>query len=295
MTVFPPKLQLRTESETHPNIIRAAIYARISSLNQKFNYSINEQIDCCQKYIEQRGWITKYLFYDECERAKTMDRTKFQLMVEKAKLGCFDVIVFWKIDRFCRSLADLVNVERTLRECGVSLSSVTEFIDTTTSVGRFNFRSVGSVAELESEIISERARLGLNGLAKAHKWPNDHPPLGFERTKSGHLKTKSMGQVAFKLNKLSILTKKGLKWTASAVRAILVNKIYVGFYNVAGVKDYVEEYRIVEDNVFEKVNALRLRYRSKNSARPEMPKDRKKVKVEKMFGTYLQLLKEAKH
>jgi site-specific DNA recombinase len=166
---------------------------------------------------------------------------------------------------------------------------------------------------LESEIISERARLGLNGLAKAHKWPNDHPPLGFERTKSGHLKiipkesrlvrkifrmylqTKSMGQVAFKLNKLNILTKKGLKWTASAVRAILVNKIYVGFYNVAGVKDYVEEYRIVEDNVFEKVNALRLRYRSKNSARPEMPKDRKKVKVEKMFGTYLQLLKEAKH
>ena len=169
MTVFPPKLQMRAESETHPNTIRAAIYARISSLNQKFNYSINEQIDCCQKYIEQRGWITKYLFYDECERAKTMDRTKFQLMVEKAKLGCFDVIVFWKIDRFCRSLADLVNVERTLRECGVSLSSVTEFIDTTTSVGRFNFRSVGSVAELESEIISERARLGLNGLAKAHK------------------------------------------------------------------------------------------------------------------------------
>ena len=109
-----------------------------------------------------------------------------------------------------------------------------------------------------------------------------------------YLTEKSMGQVAFKLNKVGKLTKKGLRWTASAVRSILVDKIYVGLYSVAGVKDYVEQYRIVEDDVFAKVKELRLRYRGKNSARPEMPKDRKKVKVEKMFGTYLQLLKEEK-
>jgi len=152
-------------------IVRAAIYARISSPNQKNNYSINEQITQCRYFIKQRRWTTKYIFFDE-ESGNTVNRPKFQLMLQKAKQGYFDVIVFWKLDRFCRSLVDLVNIERLLRSYGIGLSSVTEYVDTTTSVGRFNFRSIGSVAELERELIGERARLGLHALAKEHKWPN---------------------------------------------------------------------------------------------------------------------------
>src|SRR5208282_5169879 len=173
MTIFPPKIQQHIEPANQSKTIRAAIYARISSFNQKFNYSINEQIAVCQKYIEQRNWVTKYIFYDECETATNLDRPRFSLMIKKAKMGLFDVVVFWKIDRFCRSLLDLITLEKSLRECNVSLCSATQFIDTTSSVGRFNFRSIGSVAELESELISERSRLGLAGLAKNHRWPNN--------------------------------------------------------------------------------------------------------------------------
>jgi site-specific DNA recombinase len=230
-------------------------------------------------------------------------------MIEKAKLGCFDFLIFWKVDRFSRSLTDLCNVERTLRQCGVSLSSATEFIDTTSSVGRFNFRSIGSVAELESELISERAKLGLNGLGRAHRWPNRHAPLGFELTQSGHLKilskearlvrkifrmylkTKSMAQIAFVLNQAKTLTKNGLMWTASAVRTILTNKIYIGFYSVAGVEDHIENCRIIRDDVFAKAEEIRLRYRQKNSSRPEMQQNRKQAKAEKVIGKYLQILK----
>jgi site-specific DNA recombinase len=292
--------------------IRAAIYARVSSPNQKTNYSINEQIACCRKYIDQRGWTTHYLFFDEAEGGGTIERPKFQSMLERAKSGCFDVIVVWKLDRFCRSLVDLVNVEKALRDCGVSLCSTTEFLDTTTTIGRFNFRTIGSVAELEREIIGERARMGLHALAKLHKWPNPHPPLGYKRLDDGRLKVKekeaklvrrifdmylhekSMPQVAFTLNKEGILTKNGKKWTAVAVRDVLTDEIYIGIYDVAGIRDYVEEYRILKDSLFIMTNETRLRYKQEGATKPPISGDRKSEKIEKMFGLYFDLLKGAK-
>jgi site-specific DNA recombinase len=288
--------------------IFAAIYARTSSPNQRFNYSIKEQVSSCWKHCDQRGWIVRHVFIDEGESGGTTQRPKFQKMLENAHAGRFDVIVFWKLDRFCRSLVDLVNIERALRELNVGLCSVTEYIDTTTSVGRFNFRSIASVAELERELIGERARLGLYALAKEHKWPNPHPPIGYERSSDGKLKVKedeaqfvrrifemylqekSMPQVAFQLNRDGILTKKGKKWNAATVRDVLTDGIYIGVYNVAGIRDHVEEYRILEDGLFIMVNNIRIRYGRKGDRRPPMPRDRKKAKIEKVFGKFFDLL-----
>jgi site-specific DNA recombinase len=304
-----PPISQGTDDNDQTPPVRAALYARTSSPNQKFNYSIDEQIACGRKYAEQRGWVVTHVFFDESERAENVDRPKFQLMLQKAKSGCFDAIVFWRIDRFCRSLADLVNVERTLREHNVALCSTTEYIDTSTSVGRFNFRSIGSVAELEAELIGERARMGLHALAKRHRWPNANPPLGYERLSDGRLKVtrkeaklvrkiarmylheKSMPHVAYLLNKEGILTKKGKQWTAAAVRDILKDQIYLGTYDVAGVRDYVQEYRILDDRTFLAVNEIRLRYKTKGDRKPSIPEDRKSEKIEKMFGKYFELLK----
>jgi len=310
MTAFPPKLQ-QPETENRQSIIRAAIYARTSGYNQKNNYSINEQIACCRNYIDQKGWTTHYLFFDEAEGGSTIERPKFQSMLERARAGCFDVIVVWKLDRFCRSLVDLVNVEKALRECGVSLCSVTEFLDTTSTIGRFNFRTNGSVAELERELIGERARMGLHALAKLHKWPNPHPQIGYTRLCNGRLKVerkeativriifvlylreKSMAQVAFLLNKKGFLTKKGKKWTAVAVGDVLTDEIYIGIYDVAGIREYVKEYRVLKDDIFINVNEIRCRYKRKGAEKPAVSTDRKSAIIEKMFGKYFELFKGA--
>ena len=303
------KPQIDNVRNSH-RLIYSAIYARTSSPNQRFNYSIQEQVDRCWRFCEERGWIVKYVFIDECESGGTVERPKFQQMLEKAKEGRFNVIVFWKLDRFCRSLVDLVNIERKLRGWGVSLCSVTEFIDTTTPVGRFNFRNLASVAEFERELIGERARIGLYALAKEHKWPNPHPPLGYNKDEKGrlvvdgkeaklvkrifkmYLHLKSMPQVAFELNKEGIETKKGKRWNARAVRDILTNEIYTGRYKVAGFEDCVDEYRIIDDELFKKVNQVRLRYRAGGAKRPPMPNDRRTMKIEKIFSRYLQFLQE---
>ncbi|MCD6241718.1 recombinase family protein [Candidatus Bathyarchaeota archaeon] len=298
-------------SETNDEkVVFAAIYARTSSPNQKSNYSIEGQVNQCWSYCQQRGWIVRYVFIDECQSGRTIERPKFQLMLEKAKNNEIDVIVFWKLDRFCRSLVDLVNIERMLRSYGVGLCSVTEFIDTTTPVGRFNFRNLASVAELERELIGERARLGLHALAREHKWPNPHPPLGYDKNEDGTLVTnsseaklvrkifsmyireKSMAQVAFLLNREGIRTKKGGKWTARAVRDIITNNLYIGDFCVAGVKEHVEKYRILSDETFQKAQEIRRRFEKKGAKRPLVSLDRKTAKIEEVMRRYYLALRK---
>ena len=288
----------------------AAIYARTSSPNQKFNYSIKEQVHQCWNFCLNRGWIVKYVFVDEAQSGGTVERPKFQLMLQRARDGEFDVIVFWKLDRFCRSLVDLVNVEKMLRQWNVGLCSVTEFIDTTTPVGRFNFRNLASVAELERELIGERARLGLYALAREGKWPNPHPPLGYDKDSDGrlvinrmeaelvnrifklYLAHKSTNHVAYLLNKDGILTKRGKSWNARAVKDILTNTLYTGDYQVAGVNIHIEDYRIIDDAMFQTAQKLRTRFTSGKSERPHMAPDRKMAQLEKILSRYREILRK---
>lgn len=280
--------------------IIAAIYARTSSINQKYNHSVEGQVAQCWNFCRKRGWIVRYVFIDECQSGGTVERPKFQLMLEKAKNREIDVIVFWKLDRFCRSLVDLVNIECMLRSWGVGLCSVTEYIDTTTPVGRFNFRNIASVAELERELIGERARLGLHALARELKWPNPHPPLGYDKSEDGrlivnvkeanlvrrifemYLEEKSMAGVAHRLNMEGVRTKRGGEWNARAVRDILTNDLYVGNYSVAGVSQYVAEYAIIDKDLFERSQHVRLRFMEGNGKRLPMSMERKIAKVEKI-------------
>lgn len=290
--------------------ILAAIYARTYSPNQRFNYSIKEQVNSAWRLCKQRGWVVRYVFVDEGESGRTVERPKFQLMLKNAGAGNFNIVVFWKLDRFCRSLVDLVNIERMLRQERVSLCSVTEFIDTTTPIGRFNFRNIGSFSELERELIGERARMGLYALAKQQKWPNPHPPLGYDKNPEDELSVnpgeanlvesifnaycaqKSMPQVAFDLNTKGIKTKKGRRWNARAVRDILTNRIYIGEYNVADVKKHVEEYKVVDSALFQKAARMRKRYREDGAKRLPMPEDRRMAKIDKVFNAFFEFLHE---
>lgn len=72
-----------------------------------------------------------------------------------------DTLVVWKLDRLGRSVKNLVPLVNDLAEQGVQFKSLTDSIDTTTPSGRFFFRVIASLAEMERELTVERTRAGL--------------------------------------------------------------------------------------------------------------------------------------
>ena len=67
----------------------------------------------------------------------------------------------WKLDRLGRSLKHLLEIVAELNEKGIGLISIQDTIDTTTTQGRLFFNLMGSLAEYERELISERTKAGL--------------------------------------------------------------------------------------------------------------------------------------
>jgi site-specific DNA recombinase len=284
-----------------------AIYARVSPGKKRRGYSLNEQVRLAREHCDRKGWKVRYVYADNQVSGANTDREKFQLMMKKARHKAFDIIVFWKIDRFARSLVDLVNIERELRTYNISLHSVTEPIDTVSSVGRFSFRNIASAAELERDWIRERTQMGLHALAQKHRWPNGTPPLGYDIKHDGtliinnhekelvieifnmYLGIRSMAQLAFELNNRGLKTNRGKKWTNMSVKHILDNEIYVGIYRVAGVEDYIEELRIISDKLFNEAKKIRKRFDQK----PKTITEERRIKtIERIFDEYSIFLDE---
>jgi site-specific DNA recombinase len=232
-------------------------------------------------------------------------------MMESAKAGEFGTICFWKLDRFARSLADTVTLQKTLRGWGVELASVTEYLDTTTPVGRFNFRSLASVAELERELTGERTRLGLYALAREHRWPNRFPPFGYEKDPVGHLRIapadakvvrliheqylncKSAPQVAFELNMTGVRpVREAAEWRPGVVRAILQNATYTGKYDVAGHTEHLDELVIIDPDSFERVQQTLRRYSRGHAPRAAMPVGRKAKMIDRVSSRFDEYLAE---
>ncbi len=76
-------------------------------------------------------------------------------------LKCTHVIVVDKLDRFGRSLKDLIALMSDLESKDVSFISLKDSIDTTTASGKLIFHIFASLAEFETNLISERTHSGL--------------------------------------------------------------------------------------------------------------------------------------
>ncbi len=293
----------RPEADEQPETVRAAVYARTSKSNPKFGYSLKEQVRRCLERCEFQQWLSLYVFQDEAKSGKDVDRPQFQILMDYGERRLFDVVVFWKLDRFSRSLLHVVQLERQLREWDIALHSVTEQIDTTTSAGRFNFRNIASAAEFERDMIRDRSRMGLYAMAMDGRWPNKSPPLGYDiedgrlvvnepeaqlvkQIFHEYLDRKSMSEVAQQLNERGVQTKRSNEWCARAVGDVLRNVIYTGEYRVAGVSKQISDYRIVSEETFSKASATRNRFKSGDTERTNMSASRKSNHIDHVVGQY---------
>ena len=149
--------------------MRVGIYARVSTHDQQ---TLPMQLEKMKEYIEHRDWTLTAEVEEVGSGAKI--RPKREELLRRAKRREIDVILVWKLDRFGRSLADLVTTLNELREIGVIFVSLTESLDFSTPSGRAMAGMLSTFAEFERDIIRERVKAGISSArekGKAHGRP----------------------------------------------------------------------------------------------------------------------------
>jgi DNA invertase Pin-like site-specific DNA recombinase len=123
-------------------------YARVSTGEQKMDLQLDalEEVECERIYKETTSGAAK-------------SRPELERCLKELRED--DTLVVWRLDRFGRSLKDLVSKMEALEERGVDFVSLTEGIDTTTAQGRLTFHIFGALAEFERELAHERTMAGL--------------------------------------------------------------------------------------------------------------------------------------
>jgi DNA invertase Pin-like site-specific DNA recombinase len=132
------------------------IYARVSASHQQ---TIPMQLRQLRDYAKHRGWRVVLTIQDVKSGATT--RPNRERMLDAARRRELDVILVWRLDRWGRSLADLVVTLKELGELGVAFVSLTEAFDLTTPTGRALAGMIGVFAEFEREIRRERVTAGI--------------------------------------------------------------------------------------------------------------------------------------
>ncbi|MFC3033286.1 recombinase family protein [Pseudoalteromonas fenneropenaei] len=123
-------------------------YARVSTKEQ----SAIAQFDLLQSAGCERVYIEK------CS-GRTLDRPELARLLDAIREG--DVVVVQRLDRLGRSLSDLIKILEFFRSSKVSFVSLAESIDTSSAVGELAFHMIGSIAQFERRLISERTITGL--------------------------------------------------------------------------------------------------------------------------------------
>lgn len=103
--------------------------------------------------------------------SSTKKRPVFNQLIADAKQRRFDVVVVWKLDRFARSLRQLIDRIFLLDGAGIRFVCMTQGIDTDQNnpVSRLMLHILGAVAEFERGLIVERVKAGMKDARRPGK------------------------------------------------------------------------------------------------------------------------------
>jgi putative DNA-invertase from lambdoid prophage Rac len=154
---------------------RVGLYARVSTQDQQ---TIPMQTRALREYATRRGWTIALQVKEIGSGASQRERR--EQLLEAARRREIDVVLVWRLDRWGRSVTDLLATLQELEHLGVGFVSLTEALDLTTPTGRAMAGLLAVFAEFEREILWERVRAGL-----AHARQNGQP-LGRPATAGLH-------------------------------------------------------------------------------------------------------------
>lgn len=137
--------------------MKAVIYARVSTLLKQ---DPNHQLIPARELVNHRGYELVKEYTDRISGSSDK-REGLDQLIKDARSGKFKIVVIYALDRIARDTRFLLNLIHELESYGVSLISLRESIDLSTPIGRALLQILGSIAELERNLISERIKTAL--------------------------------------------------------------------------------------------------------------------------------------
>jgi len=280
----------RAVAAVAPAPVRCAIYTRKSTdegLDRDFN-SLDNQREAAENYIRSQrheGWEVLPDRYDDGGfSGGNLDRPALKRLLGDIEAGKVQRIVVYKIDRLSRSLLDFARLAEFFEEHGASIVSVTQQLDTSTSMGRLTLNMLLSFAQFEREMVSDRTRDKMHAARRRGKWTGGMPPLGYDVAPEGgrllinkveaeqvraifhlYLENCSLVAVSQELNRRGLyrkswttkkgITREGAEWDRVTLRRVLSDPVYIGRVKLGGEVFPGEHEAILPKGIFEKVQA----------------------------------------
>ena len=133
-----------------------AVYYRVSTFRQDIENQVKAVSDYCNS---QKISPSEVAVFEDVVSGATDLRPNLQRLIDDIKIGLIKRVVVWRLDRLGRSLQHLIKLMELFKKYNVAFVSVQEAIDTSTSAGVLMFHILGSMAQFERDLISERAKL----------------------------------------------------------------------------------------------------------------------------------------
>lgn len=135
---------------------RAGLYARVSTHDQ---HTLPMQLAAMRDYARKRGWEIAVEVKDVGSGGSLRQKREELLLL--ARKRAIDLVVVWRLDRWGRSLVDLVNTLQELSSLKVGFVSLSEALDLTTPSGRALAGMLAVFAEFEPDILRDRVKAGI--------------------------------------------------------------------------------------------------------------------------------------
>ena len=251
ITVIPARAnrpQLDESIETHKK--RVAAYCRVSTDQAEQLSSYEAQVNYYTSYITNHpDYEMAGIYADEgISGTNTKKREQFNKMIEDCKAGKIDMIITKSISRFARNTLDCLNFVRMLKELGIEIIFEKENIRTLDSKGEILLTVLSSLAQEESNSLSQSSTWGIRRRFEQGKVIVNHTKfMGYDKDENGnlvinekqakvvrrifsdYLNGKGTNRIAHALEKEGIPNWNGkAKWYESSIRKMLSNEKYKG-------------------------------------------------------------------
>src|ERR1035437_3702272 len=176
-----------------------AVYARVSTEEQRERQSINTQREFAESYCQLHSLPVFHVYADDgvSGTVPLEHRPEGSQILKDAVAGRFDQLLVYKLDRLGRETRLILNAVAELEKLGVRIRSMTEEFDTGTSTGRLMLTMLSGFAAHERDVIRERSVAGTNRKAEAGVWLGGVVAYGY-------IKEGAKGQLRIAVNEAPI-------------------------------------------------------------------------------------------